>query len=103
MSLTDFGARVGSSNSIGSAAFKRGLGRGTDDDGLGRLGNVAVDVDTQVDLDDVAGHKHGCIVAQRRKVAGAVVDRDARGEGKTLLDRLVVVILFVVDFGRLQV
>jgi hypothetical protein len=62
-----------------------GRGGGADDDGFGVDGGVAVDLDTEHDLDDVAFLQNGDVLVrgQGREVRDGVVDRDRGGEGDT--------------------
>ena len=70
--------------------------RGVRDDG-----DVAVHVHAQVNLDQVALHERHLVLGdQRRVVAHAVVDRDARRESDPLLDELLAVLFLVVDLAH---
>lgn len=84
---------IGSKNGVGSATSGRVLLGGAHDRRERRDGDESVNVCAQVDLDHVALLQQNVdFAAHRRKVAHAVVHREACGEGDALLQ---VLVLFV--------
>jgi len=77
---------VSSADGISGATGGGNLGALTADDGVSNLNDEAVDVNTEVNLDEIALLEDSLVLRdERREVTSAVVDRDASGEGDTLV------------------
>ena len=88
---------VGSENDIGLPADDGRCLVGLDDDCVGDESDVAVDVDSEVDLDEVSLFDNDGVLLEGRVVTAYLVDGEAGGEGDSLVHGL-----FVVDLSTLR-
>lgn len=70
------------------------------DDGVGSEGDEAIDVATEINLDNITGLESGRFGGEGRVVANDIVDGNAGGEGNTLFNTLVLEDTFALLFNE---
>lgn len=97
LSKSSLNTLVGGKNDIGMSANNWGSFVGLDDSGMSHQGNVAVDVNTQIDFDEITFLNDNTIISQGGIVSTDLIDAEACWEGYALVYGF-----FVVDFAAFR-